>query len=59
MKISENAQVSRDMAEIFEKKLVRRRRLAALPWEEKIAIVEKMRQAMPRGAWSEVEDGGK
>jgi len=40
-----------DVSHIFAAKEERRRQLAALSWEEKVAIIEKMRQAMPRGMW--------
>lgn len=37
-----------DVSQIFAAKEERRRQLAALPWEEKVKIIEKMREAMPR-----------
>lgn len=37
-----------DLSDLFAAKAERRRQLAALPWEEKVAIIEKMRQEMPR-----------
>lgn len=38
-----------DVSHIFAAKEERRRQLAALSWEEKVKIIEKMREAMPRG----------
>lgn len=38
-----------DVSHIFVAKEERRRQLAALSWEEKVKIIEKMREAMPRG----------
>ncbi|MEZ4726654.1 MAG: hypothetical protein R3E79_05920 [Caldilineaceae bacterium] len=40
-----------DVSPIFAAKEERRRQLAALSWEEKVAIIEKMNQAMPRKKW--------
>ncbi len=40
-----------DASPIFAAKAKRRRHLAALSWEEKVAIIEQMREAMPRDAW--------
>jgi hypothetical protein len=37
-----------DVSHIFAAKEERRRHLAALSWEEKVAIIEKMNAAMPR-----------
>lgn len=37
------------VSHIFAAKEERRRQLAALSWEEKVKIIEKMREAMPRG----------
>lgn len=42
-----------DISGILSAKAQRRRALAALPWEEKIAIVEQMRALLPKGAWKE------
>ena len=42
-----------DMSPIFAAKAARRRQLAALSWEEKVAIIEQMRESLPRGAWQQ------
>ena len=34
-------------------KTLRRQELAALSWEEKVAIIEQMRRLLPVGAWRE------
>lgn len=40
-----------DIAPLLAAKQQRRRELAALSWEEKVAIVEKMRRLLPRHQW--------
>ena len=40
-----------DISDLLRAKEKRRLALAALSWEEKVAILEQMRRAMPRGAW--------
>lgn len=40
-----------DISNIFIAKSQRRVALAALSWEEKVAIVEQMRAALPKGMW--------
>ena len=40
-----------DPTPLFAAKAQRRLELAALSWEEKIAIVTLMRQALPKNAW--------
>jgi len=40
-----------DIARILSAKVERRRALAALSWEEKVAIVEQMRVLLPKGQW--------
>jgi hypothetical protein len=40
-----------DISRLLEAKRQRRLALAALSWEEKVAIVEQMRRLLPRGAW--------
>ncbi|MFN8488788.1 MAG: element excision factor XisI family protein [Caldilineaceae bacterium] len=40
-----------DPSPIFAAKAERRRQLAALSWEEKVAIIEQMRELMPRHGW--------
>ena len=40
-----------DISGILSAKAQRRRALAALSWEEKIAIVEQMRQLQPKDRW--------
>ena len=47
-----------DLSGIFLAKARRRLALAALSWEEKIAIVERMRVLLPRGMWREKTAGG-
>jgi hypothetical protein len=44
-----------DISDIFAAKSARRRALAALSWEEKVAIVERMRQLLPKGMWKNRE----
>ena len=43
-----------DISGILAAKAQRRRALAALSWEEKVAIVEQMRILLPRGMWRDV-----
>ena len=40
-----------DISELLASKAQRRLTLAALSWEEKVAIVEKMRTLAPKGKW--------
>jgi hypothetical protein len=40
-----------DLSRIFSAKAQRRLALAALSWEEKVAIVERMRVLLPKGSW--------
>lgn len=40
-----------DISDLLQAKERRRRALAALPWEEKVQIVEQMKQLMPKDAW--------
>jgi hypothetical protein len=40
-----------DISGILAAKAQRRRALAALPWEEKVAIIEQMRVLLPKGLW--------
>ena len=42
-----------DISEILAAKAARRRRLAALSWEEKVAIVSEMRELLPKGKWGD------
>jgi uncharacterized protein YoaH (UPF0181 family) len=42
-----------DISGILSAKAQRRQTLAALSWEEKVAIVEKMQQLLPRGMWKD------
>ena len=46
-----------DVSGIFLAKAQRRRALAALSWEEKVAILEQMRALLPRGMWREMDSG--
>ena len=43
-----------DISHIFAAKAQRRRMLAALSWEEKVAIIERMR-SVTKDMWKEVE----
>lgn len=40
-----------DITPLLQAKAERRRALAALSWEEKVAIIERMRQLLPKDAW--------
>jgi hypothetical protein len=40
-----------DISKILAAKTARRHRLAALSWEEKVAIVFKMQKLLPKGKW--------
>ena len=40
-----------DLSSLFAAKAQRRLALAALSWEAKVAIIEQMRQLMPKAAW--------
>ncbi len=42
-----------DISGILSAKAQRRRALAALPWEEKVAIIDRMRVSLLKGAWKE------
>jgi hypothetical protein len=42
-----------DISTILAAKARRRSRLAALSWEEKVAIIERMRALWPRNPWSD------
>ena len=46
-----------DISDILAAKEQRRRALAALSWEDKVAIVERMRDLLPRGMWRETTAG--
>lgn len=41
-----------DISPILAAKAQRRRELAALSWEKKVMIVERMRESMPKGKWN-------
>ena len=43
-----------DISDIVAAEARRRRALAALSWEEKVAIVEQMRALLPKGMWRDV-----
>lgn len=43
-----------DISDLLKAKARRRRDLAALSWEEKIKIVERMKQSMPKHAWQTI-----
>lgn len=40
-----------DISDILQAKQQRRLALAALSWEEKVAIIEQMQRLLPRGQW--------
>lgn len=40
-----------DISGILSAKADRRQALAALSWEEKVAIVKRMRELLPKGQW--------
>ena len=42
-----------DVSEILSAKVARRQALAALSWEEKVAIIEQMRQLLPKTMWKD------
>jgi hypothetical protein len=42
-----------DISEILSAKAERRKTLAALSWEEKVAIIEQMQQLLPKGMWKD------
>jgi len=42
-----------DISGILSAKAQRRQTLAALSWEEKVAIVEQLQQLLPRGMWKD------
>ena len=46
-----------DITDILTSKAEQRKQLAALSWEEKVAIVVRMRNALPKGVWGERRSG--
>lgn len=44
-----------DISGILAAKARRRQELAALTWEEKVAIIERMRVLLPQGQWKRKE----
>ena len=46
-----------DISSILAAKARRRRALAALSWEEKVAIIDQMRKSMPKGMWKDAPEG--
>ena len=42
-----------DISDIISAKARRRRALAALSWEKKVAIVERMRRLRPKDLWKD------
>lgn len=44
-------QVYPDISDILSAKARRRLALAALSWEEKVAIIEQMQTLLPKGLW--------
>ncbi len=46
-------QVYPDISDILSAKLRQRQALAALSWEEKVAIVDRMRTLLPKDQWKD------
>ncbi len=46
-----------DISGILRAKAQRRKALAALSWEEKVAILERMRKTLPKGLWRDRRAG--
>ncbi|HEY74156.1 MAG: hypothetical protein DRJ03_04410 [Chloroflexi bacterium] len=44
-------QIYPDISDILAAKSKQRRTLVALSWEDKVAIVERMRALLPKGQW--------
>ena len=44
-------QANPDISDILQAKQQRRLALAALSWEEKVAIIEQMQRLLPQGQW--------
>ena len=42
-----------DISPLLAAKRARRQALAALSWEEKVSIIERMRRLLPEGAWKD------
>ena len=42
-----------DISDILSAKAERRQTLAALSWEEKVSIIEQMRQLLPKRMWKD------
>lgn len=42
-----------DISKILAAKQERRKALAALSWEEKVAIIKRMRLVVPKGMWKD------
>lgn len=40
-----------DITDLLEAKVRRRRKLAALSWEEKVEIIRQMQLLLPKGVW--------
>ena len=45
-----------DISDILSAKTIRRRTLASLSWEEKVTIVEQMRQTITKDKWKDREN---
>ena len=43
-----------DISKLLNAKENRRKALAQLSWEEKVSIITRMRQLLPRGKWDDV-----
>jgi len=44
-----------ELSEILTAKAIRRQALATLSWEEKVSIIVKMKQLLPKGQWKELD----
>ncbi len=42
-----------DISKILAAKTERKRRLEGLSWEEKVAIISKMQELLPKGKWGD------
>jgi hypothetical protein len=52
MRMKSNMRNYPDVSRILAARAQRRRELAALSWEEKVMIIERMRASMPKGKWN-------
>ncbi len=45
-----------DISNMLAAKARRRRALAALSWEEKVVIIDRMRKLLPKGMWKDAPE---